>query len=115
MGWNWYEFIAILTFGIFAAIAIEKLNSKNDHHVNDKELEDAHKFSFKNRAEILKSNQVGCFYCQAIYAAKEIDDYTDSDDETALCARCGIDSVIGDASGLKLSRDFLEAMYSHYF
>lgn len=116
MGWNWYEYLAILAFGIFAAVAFEKLNSKNDLHMNDKTLEDAHKLSSENREEILKSNQVGCFYCGAIYAAKEIDDYVgDMEDETALCARCGMDSVIGDASGFKLSREFLEAMHSHYF
>ena len=37
------------------------------------------------------------------------------DDQTAMCPYCGIDSVIGSASGYPLTRDFLERMASHWF
>ncbi len=78
----------------------------------------AHKASFENKKQILVSKTVGCFYCKRLYSAKDItdEDYIkDKNDETAECAHCGIDSVIGDASGIELSQEFLEAMNTKYF
>jgi len=34
---------------------------------------------------------------------------------TALCPRCGIDSVIGSASGYPITADFLLMMRKYYF
>jgi hypothetical protein len=35
--------------------------------------------------------------------------------QTALCARCGIDSVIGDKSGFPIAREFLAEMQRYWF
>jgi len=35
--------------------------------------------------------------------------------ETAICPRCSIDSVIGDASGLPVTKEFLKEMNKHWF
>jgi hypothetical protein len=35
--------------------------------------------------------------------------------KTALCPRCGIDSVIGEASGCAISLAFLERMKAYWF
>jgi hypothetical protein len=35
--------------------------------------------------------------------------------QTAICPRCGIDSVIGDESGYPVTREFLAAMKAHWF
>lgn len=35
--------------------------------------------------------------------------------QTALCPRCGIDSVIGSKSGFPISVEFLESMNSYWF
>jgi hypothetical protein len=35
--------------------------------------------------------------------------------ESALCPLCGIDSVLGDASGYELTETFLSAMQRHWF
>ncbi|MFT3808618.1 MAG: hypothetical protein QM698_01740 [Micropepsaceae bacterium] len=43
-----------------------------------------------------------------------IEDWCD-DDDTALCPKCGIDSVIGDASGFPVERAFLIQMRARYF
>jgi len=32
-----------------------------------------------------------------------------------MCPRCGIDSVLGSASGFSLSRDFLNRMHHYWF
>jgi hypothetical protein len=56
----------------------------------------------------------GCFYCQAVYSPNEITDWTD-DDQTALCAKCGIDSVIGAKSGFPITPEFLAEMNRYWF
>jgi hypothetical protein len=51
----------------------------------------------------------------ALYAPSEIREWVDTDETTALCPRCGIDSVIGSASGYQLSEDFLKKMHRYWF
>jgi len=50
----------------------------------------------------------------ATFAPTEIEDWTD-DDETAICPRCGIDSVIGSESNFPITSDFLKKMRGHWF
>ena len=62
-------------------------------------LKEAHKKSSRHREEIRSSEICGCFYCLSIFNPSEIEDWTDDDEnklgQTALCPKCGIDSVIG--------------------
>lgn len=74
----------------------------------------AHRNSSRHRDELARSRQCGCFYCLAMYAPSEITTWID-DGTTALCPRCGIDSVIGDASGYPIERWLLRAMKAHWF
>jgi len=78
----------------------------------------AHKNCSLNRDEILKSRLCGCFYCLRIFAPAEVVDWVDEKGgmgATALCPMCGIDSVIGSASGFPITEDFLERMNEHWF
>ena len=77
----------------------------------------AHKHSGNNQTELLASETCGCFYCLAIFAPSEIRKWLSYGDEskTAACPRCGIDSVIGSASGYPISHEFLAAMKRHWF
>lgn len=77
-------------------------------------IRDAHQHSSRHRVEILKSDLCGCFYCEKVFEAHEIQDWTD-DEQTALCPRCGIDSVIGSAAGFPLTKEFLHEMCEHWF
>jgi hypothetical protein len=74
----------------------------------------AHKCSFYNRSTLRKSNLCGCFYCLEVFSSNEIQDWTD-DGDTALCPKCGIDSVIGSVSGFPIQREFLSKMHDHWF
>lgn len=74
----------------------------------------AHKHSRLNRIEIEKSKNCGCFYCLEVFSPKEIDDWIDGE-QTAICPYCGIDSVIGDASGYPITKEFLQEMKNHWF
>ena len=74
----------------------------------------AHEHSSRHRGEILKSENCGCFYCLAIFSPLEIIEWIDNE-STANCPYCGIDSVIGSASGYPVTMDFLAKMEKHWF
>ena len=73
----------------------------------------AHRHSIHHRDEILKSKSCGCFDCLSIFQPSDIKEWTDSQ-ETALCPKCGIDSVIGDESGYPITKEFLLLMQKHW-
>lgn len=73
----------------------------------------AHRRSSRHRAELERSESCGCFHCLAEYVPAEITRWID-DGTTALCPRCGIDSVLGDAE-LVIDRAFLEGMRVRWF
>jgi hypothetical protein len=79
----------------------------------------AHPHSIQHRAEILKSDQCRCFYCLASFKLSDIKDWVDADPQdrgqTALCPKCGIDSVIGSASGVPMDDEFFARMRQVFF
>lgn len=91
---------------------------------SEKDIVAAHAHCARHRDEILRSDICGCFYCIATFSPTEIDvwiherpaneDVAASDD-TALCPRCGIDFVIGSASGYPITVEFLTRMKEHWF
>jgi hypothetical protein len=99
------------------------MNWQKEHHLRiatfPVDVRKAHEHCSKHRSELLAGTQCGCFYCCAVFAASEITDWVDGDDngvgQTALCPKCGIDSVIGDKSGYEISQDFLTRMHEHWF
>ena len=87
---------------------------------------EAHKHSSLHREEILTSERCGCFYCLAEFVPTDILDWVDAPldaadakvnelGQTALCPRCGIDSVLGDASGYQINQKLLREMHAHWF
>ncbi len=83
-------------------------------------IKEAHKKSSRHREEILSSEICGCFYCISIFNPSEIEDWVGDDvnevGQTALCPKCGIDSVIGSKSGFPVGdKDFLAKMKSYWF
>ena len=74
----------------------------------------AHKHSANHREELENSKVCGCFFCTETYNVTAIKEWID-EDTTAICPRCGIDSVIGDASGLEITKTFLVHMNSVWF
>jgi hypothetical protein len=83
-------------------------------------LERAHEHSMNHREEILRSEVCGCFYCLEMFTPSEIEEWIDEDDETevgrtAMCPKCGIDSVIGSGSGFPIQKKFLKEMERYWF
>ncbi len=74
----------------------------------------AHELCTYNREALKNSAWCGCFYCKNIYDPKEITDWLDGG-KTALCPRCGIDSVIYETKKYDLTQKFLQKMYDYWF
>lgn len=73
------------------------------------DLQSAHRHSMKNRTELESSNACGCVHCLGLFAPDEVRKWTD-EGQTALCPKCGIDSVLGSACGFELNDSFLREM-----
>ena len=82
--------------------------SSDDAHIT------AHEHSSRHRPELKRSEVCGCFYCRKTFPYAKITVWTDAG-ATALCPSCGIDSVIGDASGYPITPEFLSRMKKHWF
>ena len=78
----------------------------------------AGKASFENWDSVKASRTCGCYYCCSIFPSEEVTDADWTPDlhgRTVLCPRCGIDAVIGDASGIPIREDVLEELYEEKF
>jgi hypothetical protein len=73
------------------------------------DVQAAHIQSRNHRDEVIGSTLCGCCFCCATFPPTDIVEWVDVDREdvgqTALCPKCGIDSVIGDQSGFPAPRE----------
>lgn len=87
---------------------------------------DAHKHSSHNEEQLWNSIMCGCFHCCNTFAPLEVKEWIKErkkvagtnglDLQTALCPKCGIDSVLGDASGYPVvDPEFLSEMNEQWF
>ena len=80
---------------------------------------DAHKFSSNHMPELKQDKVCGCFYCLSIYSPTEISQWIINKQGdlrgTAICPKCGIDSVIGESSGYPITEAFLSEMKKYWF
>lgn len=83
------------------------------------EYHSAHQYSSNHREQIEESELCGCFYCLETFKPSKIEEWVDEDEnefgQTALCPICGVDSVIGDKSGVPLTKEFLGGMNQVWF
>jgi hypothetical protein len=86
----------------------------------------ASRHSANNQAEVEASSICGCFCCMQIFLPTEIiawsgldvsnfDNPESASAGTALCPRCGSDSVVGEKSGYSIDPDFLARMNEAWF
>ena len=76
-------------------------------------VDETWKTAFKHREIISQSQSCGCFYCGLIFTPKDIVEWVDSE-TTALCPRCGMDAVLGDACDAYITSDFLYQMHKRW-
>lgn len=105
-------------------------------------LEGLHKLADLHRRYVLKSKRIGCFFCCQISKPSEIKEWIDvrrttiwpkkrkaryttkellampvkQEGQTALCPKCGIDSVIPSGTfGFTVTKPLLKAMCLRWF
>jgi hypothetical protein len=84
--------------------------------VTKKEVLSAKKHALNNEDEVKASDECGCFHCLEIFSKDEIEDWTEGEEgTTAVCPKCDVEAVIGDAAGFALTEDFLDAIRSDVF
>lgn len=83
----------------------------------------------KNRAEVQASGLCGCCDCLATFRPQAVTDWLDADAgllagepdgveieaSTACCPDCDMNAVLGSASGVPLTREFLRRMQANWF
>lgn len=78
-------------------------------------LKAAYRFCGNNKENLKEDNLCGCFYCLEIFHPSEIKEWIDSNESTALCPYCEIDSIIGQSSGFPITKEFLSEMNKYWF
>jgi hypothetical protein len=76
------------------------------------DLAKALKHTKNNREEVRNSRQCGCYFCSHIFSPSEIKEYKDGN--SAVCPKCGTDSVIGSASGYPITSAFLKKLREYW-
>jgi hypothetical protein len=61
--------------------------------MTEDEAESIARLLYRNRARVAVATQCGCSFCQATFQSNEVREWLDNY-RTALCPRCGIDSVL---------------------
>ena len=79
-------------------------------------LDAAHCHSANHRAELEHSDVCCCFYCEKTFSVIDVAEWVEDERGTALCPFCGIDSVLGSASGFPVAdASFIHAMHDRWF
>lgn len=71
-------------------------------------------YATANRDKLKISKYAACYYCKQIYPASEVVEFCDSE-TTALCPKCGIDSVLSDQSPYEFKIEVLEELNQFWF
>jgi NAD-dependent SIR2 family protein deacetylase len=78
------------------------------------DLKQAYTFASKHRKQIEQSERCSCFHCLATFAPSEINEWIDGGD-TAICPKCGVDAVLGSASGVPFTLELMSSMQIIWF
>ena len=74
----------------------------------------AHDLSFQNGSLIKKADLCGCFHCMQLIKPEEIKEWVPNE-TTAICPRCGVDSIIPNTKEIPLDRLLLQHMRIYWF
>ena len=83
-------------------------------HEKESQMERLHAYASHNKKMIEKSNKCYCFYCKRVFENGEVETYL-AEEETALCPKCGIDSVIPDSIDEKIDEAIISEMHDYWF
>jgi hypothetical protein len=104
-----------LTWPMFAAAALLQVALRIRVH-RAQEASRLHRHTHGNRAELEASEACGCLACERIYFPDEVQRWlVDRAGETAVCPHCGIDAVVGSASGIPITPSVLARAHARWF
>jgi hypothetical protein len=83
----------------------------------EREASRLHRHTRANRMELEASEVCGCLECERIYFPSEIVRWLEdeSGNETAVCPHCGVDAVVGSASGIPIMPGVLRRAHARWF
>ena len=101
-----------LTWPLFVAAGMlfAALRTRMDR---EREASRLHRHTRANRMELEASEVCGCIACERIYFPSEIAGWLE--DATALCPHCGVDAVVGSASGIPIMPGVLRRAHERWF
>ncbi len=93
---------------------------------SEADLRSIHQYSAHHREMMGRSERAGCFYCLAEFEPTDITEWVDWPDHvgdgqenelgvTAVCPRCGIDSVLPSAAPITWDSTLLAEMHECWF
>ena len=84
------------------------------HPMTQPETSEAILYATTNKEELKRSQMAGCYYCCRVFRASEVVDFL-AEENTAVCPKCGIDSVLPDTAGYPLTTEVLQELHRHWF
>jgi hypothetical protein len=111
-GWGAILSGLALTWPLFVAAGMlfAVLRTRMDR---EREASRLHRHTRANRMELEASEVCGCIACERIYFPSEIVRWVD--EETAVCPHCGVDAVVGSASGIPIMPGVLRRAHERWF
>ena len=82
--------------------------------MDDRTIKSIYSHTLRNRQEVLASVNCGCIACLCLFPASDVVAWADKG-ETAICPFCGIDAVLGDATGWGITPELLAELNEVYF
>jgi hypothetical protein len=79
----------------------------------EREASRLHRHTRSNQMELEASEVCGCIACERIYFPSEIVRWLE--DGTALCPHCGVEAVVGSASGIPIMPGVLRRAHARWF
>jgi hypothetical protein len=110
--WSGLAVSLSLTWPLFVAAGMlfAALRTRMDR---EREASRLHRHTRANRIELEASEVCGCIACERIYFPSEIAAWLE--DGTALCPHCGVDAVVGSASGIPIMPGVLRRAHERWF
>jgi hypothetical protein len=111
-GWEAILSGLALTWPLFVAAGLlfAAIRTRLDR---EREASRLHRHTRANRMELEASEVCGCIACERIYFPSEIARWLE--DGTALCPHCGVDAVVGSASGIPIMPGVLRRAHERWF
>jgi hypothetical protein len=111
-GWGAILSGLALTWPLFVAAGLlfAAIRTRLDR---EREASRLHRHTRANRMELEASEVCGCIACERIYFPSEVVRWLE--DGTALCPHCGVDAVVGSASGIPIMPGVLRRAHERWF